>query len=185
MRKIIVFENYSLDGFIAGPEGELHWTVRDDEVTQMSQEGEQSKDLFLFGRKTYEMMAGFWPTPAGQAANPVFAEILTTTPKIVISSTLNNPGWKNTTVVNEISREKILRVKQEPGKNIMIFGSISVVQQLAGMKLIDEYQLLVNPVVLGKGKPLFPEDQKQSMKLLSTRTFKSGIVMLTYAPAEE
>jgi dihydrofolate reductase len=182
MSKIIVFENYSLDGFTAGPEGELHWTIRDDEVTKMSQEGQESKDLFLFGRKTYEMMAGFWPTPAGQAANPVFAEILTKTPKIVFSATLKYPEWENTTTVKEITREGILRIKQETGKNIMILGSVSIVQQLAGMKLIDEYQLMINPVVLGKGRPLFPEDRKQNFRLLSSRIFKSGIVLLTYAP---
>ena len=96
MGKIIAFENVTLDGFMAGPNGEIDWAIRDDEVTQNSKEGNDSIDLYLFGRVTYDMMASFWPTPAGKSANPVFAEVLNNTPKIVFSTTLKKADWQNT-----------------------------------------------------------------------------------------
>ena len=155
MRNIIVFDNVTLDGFIAGPNGELDWAIQDDEVTQYSKEGQGSTDMFLFGRVTYDMMASFWPTPAGKSANPVFAEVLNNSSKIVFSST--------------------------PGKNMMIFGSGTIVNQLTNLGLIDEYQLMVNPVILGKGKPLFKDiKDRMNMKLVKTKTFNNGIVLLQY-----
>lgn len=185
MRKIFVFENVTLDGFMAGPNGEIDWAVRDDEVTQYSQEGQDSIDTFLFGRVTYDMMANFWPTPAGRSANPVFAESLNNTPKIVFSTTLKKADWQNTEVVKELTKEEILNLKQLPGKNMMIFGSGTIVEQLTKLGLIDEYQLMVNPVVLGKGKPLFKDTTgKINLKLVKTKTFKSGIVLLRYQPVK-
>jgi dihydrofolate reductase len=183
MRKIIAFENISLDGFASGPGGEIDWAVHDDEVTQLGQEGHSSADLFLFGRKTYEMMAGFWPTPAGMTANKVFADIMNKTAKIVFSRTLEKAGWENTKIEREITEEKILALKQQTGKNIMIFGSISIVRQLLDFKMIDALQLMLNPVVLGKGKPMFDSEAEMSLALQSARTFTSGIVMLTYRPS--
>ena len=181
MRKIIVFENVTLDGFMAGPNGEIDWAIRDDEVTQYSKEGEGSTDMFLFGRVTYEMMASFWPTPAGKSANPVFAEVLNNSPKIVFSSTLEKADWQNTGVVKELNKEEILKMKQQPGKNMMIFGSGTLVEQLANLGLIDEYQLMVNPVILGKGKSLFKDIKERiNMKLVKTKTFSNGIVLLQY-----
>jgi dihydrofolate reductase len=186
MRRIIVFENVTVDGYFAGLNGELDWAVRDEEVTQDSKEGQGSTDLFLFGRVTYEMMASFWPTPAGMAANPVFAEALSNTSKIVFSKALMKSDWQHTKVMNEIDKDAILELKQQPGKTIMIFGSRSIVNQLARLGLIDGYQLLVNPVVLGKGKPLFTEaTERFSLKLANAKVFKSGIVMLQYEPGRE
>lgn len=185
MRKIIVFENVTLDGFMAGPNGEIDWAIRDDEVTQYSKEGHDSVDMFLFGRVTYDMMASFWPTPAGQSANPVFAEFLNTSPKIVFSTTLKKADWQNAEVVKELTNEEILKLKQQPGKNMMIFGSGTIVEQLTKLGLIDEYQLMVNPVILGKGKPLFENiTDKINLKLVKTKTFKSGIVLLQYQPVK-
>lgn len=181
MRKIMVFENVTLDGFMAGPNGELDWAIQDDEVTQYSKEGQGSTDMFLFGRVTYEMMASFWPTPAGKSANPVFAEVLNNSSKIVFSSTLEKADWQNTEVVKELTKDEILKLKQQPGKNMLIFGSAAFVNQLTNLGLIDEYQLMINPVILGKGKPLF-EDIKDriTMKLVKTKTFNNGIVLLQY-----
>ena len=110
MRKIIVFENVTLDGFMAGPNGELDWAIQDDEVTQNSKEGNDSVDTFLFGRVTYEMMASFWPTPMGKSINPVFADALNNTPKIVFSTTLKNADWQNTEVAQELTKEEILKL---------------------------------------------------------------------------
>lgn len=184
MRKIIVFENVTVDGFMAGPNGELDWAIHDDEVTRNSQEGQASIDLFLFGRVTYDMMAGFWPTPAGQAANPVFADVLNNAPKIVFSTTLKRADWQKTEVIRELDKDQLLALKQSPGKNMMIFGSGTIVNQLAGPGLIDEYQLMVNPVILGQGKPLFQAGpDKIDLKLVNTKTFNNGIVLLQYQPA--
>lgn len=183
MRKIIVFENVTLDGFMAGPNGEIDWFIQDDEVTQYSQEGQDSIDMFLFGRVTYEMMASFWPTPAGQAANPVWADGLNNTPKIVFSTTLTKAAWQKTEVMKALNKEKILKLKQLPGKNMMIFGSGTIVNQLTKLGLIDEYQLMVNPIVLGKGQPLFKDVEKVNLELLVARNFKSGNVLLHYNKA--
>ncbi len=181
MRKIIVFDNVTLDGFMAGPNGELDWAMRDDEVTQYSKEGQASTDMFLFGRVTYEMMASFWPTPAGKSANPVFAEVLNNSPKIVFSSTLEKADWQNTEVVKELNKDEILKLKQQPGKNMMIFGSGTIVEQLTNLGLIDEYQLMVNPVILGTGRPLFTDIKDRiTLKLVKTKTFSNGIVLLQY-----
>src|SRR6266566_7493947 len=183
MRKIIVFENVTLDGFMAGPDGELDWAVRDDEVTQNSKEGNDSTDMFLFGRVTYDMMASFWPTPTGKSANPVFAEALNNTPKIVFSTTLEKADWQNTEVMKELTKDEILKLKQLPSKNMMIFGSGTIVERLAELGLIDEYQLMINPVFLGKGKPLFKDIKDRiNLKLVKTKTFNNGIVLLQYQP---
>lgn len=183
MRKIIVFENVTVDGFMAGPDGDIDWAIRDDEVTQNSREGQEVTDLFMFGRITYDMMASFWPTPVAQSINPVFANALNNTPKIVFSRTMGKPDWQHTTVLKELTTEEILHIKQEPGNNIMIFGSGSLVEQLTNLGLIDEYHLMVNPVLLGKGKPLFNNVRNRlNLKLFNTRTFRSGIVLLQYQP---
>ena len=181
MRKIIVFENVTLDGFMAGPNGELDWAIQDDEVTQNSKEGNYSIDTFLFGRVTYDMMASFWPTPTGKSANPVFAEALNNTPKIVFSTTLKKADWQNTEVVQELTKEEILKLKQLPGKNMMIFGSGTLVEQLTKLGLIDEYRLNMNPVVLGSGIPLFAGLQQPiNLQLVHAKTYDSGVVGLHY-----
>jgi dihydrofolate reductase len=183
MRRIVVFENITLDGFMAGPNGEIDWAIRDDEVTQLSREGEGTTDTFMFGRVTYDMMAAFWPTPAGKEANPVFAAALNSAPKIVFSKTLKKPDWQGTEVMSDLNREEVLNLKGLPGKDVLIFGSGSIVNQLAEFGAVDEYQLLVNPVVLGKGKPLFSETLgRMSPEFLGSRVFRSGIVMLRYRP---
>jgi dihydrofolate reductase len=181
MRNIIVFDSVSLDGFIAGPHGEIDWAIRDDELTQYSKDGQSSTDMFLFGRVTYDIMASFWPTPVGKAANPTFAEALNNASKIVFSSTLAQADWQNTQLVKDLNKDEILKLKQQPGKNIMIFGSGSIVEQLANLGLIDEYQLLVNPIILGKGKPLFKDLKNRiNLHLVKTKTFSSGVVLLDY-----
>ncbi len=183
MRKIHVFENITLDGFMAGPRGEIDWAIRDDEVTQLSREGQDSADLFMFGRITYDMMASFWPTPAGISANPVFAEILNKAPKLVFSRTLTKANWQNTELAPDLSEEKVLALKRQPGKAIMIFGSATVVDELSRFGLIDEYQLILNPVVLGKGKRLFSDREgRVNLELAEARAFKSGLVFLRYRP---
>jgi dihydrofolate reductase len=184
MRKIILFQNITVDNFMAGPNGELDWANHDDEVAQASQEDQDPVELFLFGRVTYEMMASFWPTPAGQSANPLFANILNNTPKIVFSRTLKQADWQQTEIMRELNKENILKLKQQPGKYMMIFGSGTIVSQLTNLGLIDEYQLLVNPIILGRGLPLFKDiHNRLDLKLVDAKSFKKGVVLLRYQPA--
>lgn len=183
MRKIIVFENVTLDGMMSGPNGEIDWATRDDELTDLTRGGQASTGLFLFGRVTYDMMAGFWPTPAAMDANPTFARILNTSAKLVFSRTMKSAAWQNTTLSSDLTADRVTGLKQQPGDSIMIFGSGSIVDQLSALGLVDEYQLVVNPVVLGSGRRLFgPTAGSTKLELLDSRTFKSGLVFLRYRP---
>lgn len=183
MRKVIVSNYVTLDGFIAGPNGEIDWFVWDEETAQYSKDLADSIDTILFGRVTYELMASYWPTPAAAAEDPVITEYMNNSPKIVFSKTLENADWKNTRLVKEINKEEILKKKQQPGKDIVIYGSGSIVSTLTQLGLIDEYQIMVNPVVLGNGKPLFRGmHDTLNLKLLKTRTFRCGNVLLYYQP---
>ncbi len=181
MRKIIVFNNITLDGYFSGLNGEIDWAIRDEEVAEYSRQGQGSVDTFVFGRVTYDMLASFWPTPAGKSANPVFADALNNTPKIVFSKKLKKADWQKTEVMHDLEKAKIQKLKQSPGANMMIFGSGSIVNQLSNLALIDEYQLVLNPVVLGKGVPMFKSlKDKVALKLINTKNFNSGIVLLQY-----
>lgn len=171
---------------MAGSKGEIDWAIRDDEVTELSSRGQDSTDLFMFGRITYDMMAGFWPTPAGKSANPTFAAILNSTSKVAFSRTLKMADWPNTELLAELNTDRILELKSRPGKTIMIFGSGSIVDQLSTLGLIDEYQLILNPVVLGRGKRLFGDTAAMmNLDLMDASTFKSGLVFLRYRPTRK
>lgn len=188
MRKIIVFNLVSVDGFFAGPKGEIDWFNTDNEFQEFSIENAQSKssDMLIFGHTTYELMANYWPTPDALKNDPIVAGFMNSIPKIVFSKTLKDvkegPHWKNIKVFHEIKPEEIVELKEQEGRDIMIFGSGTIVQQFANLDLIDEYHLIVNPIILGAGKYLFKDVKKMNLKLLDTRTFKSGNVLLTYRP---
>lgn len=188
MRKLVVFNLVTLDGYIAGPNGEIDWHNVDDEFQDFTHERLKNKifDTLIFGRVTYDLMAGFWPSPAALAEDPITAEYMNTTPKIVFSKTLgevtDGPHWKNVTVFKEIEGEMIQELKNKPGGDIGIFGSSTIIGRFAALNLIDEYQLLLNPIVLGVGKPLFKDFPKTGMRLLETRPFRNGNVFLRYRP---
>ena len=186
MRKIIVFNLVTIDGFFAGPNGEIDWHNYDDEIGAFSAEQMKTLGALIFGKTTYELMAGYWPTPEGIKSEPVVAGIMNSIPKIVFSKTMkevkDGPVWKNVKVFREINPREIIKMKEQDGKDIAIFGSGTIVQQLANLGLIDEYRLLVNPLILGAGKPLFKDVKKTNLKLLGARTFKDGNVLLTYEP---
>lgn len=186
MRKIIVSNYMTSDGFFAGPNGEIDWFVWDKETAQYSKDLANSIDTILFGRATYELMASFWPTPAASAEDPIITDYMNNTPKIVFSKTLAVPGWKNTKVISDIDRDEISKMKQQPGKNMVIYGSGSIVSALTRLGLIDEYQIFVNPIVLGGGKPLFNGiKDRLNLKLLKAKTFNCGVVLLHYQPGED
>jgi dihydrofolate reductase len=179
MRKIIVSNYVSLDGFFAGPNGEIDWFVWDEETAEYSKELAASIDAILFGRVTYELMASYWP--AANAEDPVITEYMNHSPKIVFSRTLEKADWKNTRLVKEINKEEILDIKKQPGKDMVIYGSGSIVSTFTQMGLIDDYRIFVNPVVLGSGKPMFKGlNERLKLGLLGTKTFHCGVVLLHY-----
>ena len=185
MRKIIAQEMVSVDGFFAGPSGELDWFVWDDQMAQYSKDLLGSIDAMLFGRVTYELMAGYWPAATAAAEDPIITDAMNNSPKIVFSRTLAKADWNNTRLVKEIDRDQILKMKQQPGKDMVIFGSGSIVSAFARLGLIDDYRLFVNPVILGRGKPLFKDiAERINLKLLETRMFDSGAALLHYQPMQ-
>ncbi|MDE1810705.1 MAG: dihydrofolate reductase [Candidatus Micrarchaeota archaeon] len=188
MGKIVVFNLVTIDGFFAGPNGEIDWHNYDDEMGRHSITQLKSLSVLIFGRTTYEMMASYWPTPEGIKGEPVVAEIMNNIPKMVFSKTLKQVEdgtlWKNVKVFHEIKPEDILKIKEQEGGDIAIFGSGTIVQQFTNLGLIDEYRLVVNPIILGKGKPLFKDiDARLNLKLLETKVFKNGNVLLRYGRA--
>ncbi len=189
MGKISVFNHVTVDGFFAGPHGEIDWFKvinKDDEWEKYTHEQAKSgRGALMFGHTTYEMMKSYWPTPDAIKNDPDMAKVVNNSPKIVFSKTLKSveerPNWKNIRILNEIRPEEILKLKGK--EDITIMGSGTIVQQLANFGLIDEYSLVVVPVILGAGKPLFKDVKKMNLKLLETRDFKNGIVLLKYRPA--
>jgi dihydrofolate reductase len=187
MGKIITFTILSVDGYFAGPNGEIDWFKgNDEEDKQFSREQANPSATLIFGRTTYEMMAGYWPTHDAIKNDPVTAGVMNGAPKIVFSKTLKSvkdgPVWKNVKIFNEIKREEIVKLKDQGRGDFAILGSGSIVQQFANLGLIDEYGLLVNPVILGAGKYLFRDVNRMNLKLLGIRTFRNGKVFLKYKP---
>jgi dihydrofolate reductase len=183
MRKIIVMNLVTVDGFFAGPKGEIDWHNVDDEFNDYAIEMLNRAGLLLFGRVTYELMAGYWPSPEAPKENPkAIADSMNNLPKIVFSRTMKKADWNNTRLVKEINPEEIIKMKQEPGKDIMLLGSGTIVQALTNLGLIDEFRLMVNPIILGSGKPMFKGVNKRELKLVKTKIFNSGNVLLCYQP---
>ena len=180
MRKILVFTNVSLDGYFEGLDHDLSAFKHDFEA--FPSEGGQAAGALLFGRKTYEMMK-FWSTPQAVEMAPEVARFMNETPKYVASHEPFDPGWKNVTVLSADVTAAVRKLKELPGKNIMVFGSNELVVGLLQAGLIDELQIVVNPVALGQGTTLFEGLQvKVDFTLLGTRAFKSRAVMLRLEP---
>lgn len=187
MRTLLAFENISVDGCVADSSGDIGWAHReppDPEFDAFIAGNASGGGVLLLGRITYELMAGWWPTEQAMQANPVVAEQMNTLPKVVFSRTLRDAAWSNTTVVSGGIAAAVRRMKQEPGPGMVILGSGSIVTQLAREGLIDEYQLVLNPVILGGGKQLCEGlGSRLGLTLESARTFGNGNVVLRYTPA--
>jgi dihydrofolate reductase len=188
MSTISVFNHVTIDGFYAGPNGEIDWfkdVPSDSAFDAHTHRQSQGASTLLFGRTTYEMMQSFWPTPAAMESDPHIARVMIESPKVVFSRTLKSveegPNWKNVTLRRSIERDEILDLKTRG--DVTILGSGSIVQQLANLGLIDEYQLMLVPIVLGAGRNLFDGVDTTSMTLESSRSFGNGIVELRYRPA--
>jgi dihydrofolate reductase len=181
MRKIFLFMMVTLDGFFEGPDHEIDWHNVDAEFNEFAVNQLHEIDTLLFGRATYQMMASFWPTPFAKENDPIVANLMNTTPKIVFSTTLEQAEWEHSRLVKDHIAEEIAQLKQQPGRDLAIFGSSDLAVSLIRMGLLDEVRVIVNPVVLGSGKRLFEGfNQKLPLKLLNTKTFHSGNVLLTY-----
>jgi len=188
MRKVIVTMWVTLDGFIAGPNDDMSWIIVDDAMGAYEDAMVSAADMLVLGRVTYQSFAGAWPhvpdNPAASEGEKEYARKVNSLRKIVFSRTLETVEWNNATLLHEINPDDIVALKQEAGKNIVIYGSASIVQALTTLGLIDEYQLLVHPVVLGSGKRLFREgSDRTALRLVETKTFDSGVVLLSYQPA--
>lgn len=183
MRKLFVFNLVTLDGYFEGPKRGIDWHNVDAEFNEYAVEMLNSMDTLLFGRMTYELMASFWPTPDAIKNDSIVAEKMNSLPKIVFSKTLNKVAWRNTRLLKDNIEEDIKKMKKLPGKDMALLGSGSIMSDFAQRGLIDEYRIMVNPVVLGHGNPLFKGiKDRLNLKLTKNRTFKSGNVLLYYEP---
>lgn len=180
-----MFNLITLDGYFEGPNREIDWHNVDEQFNEFAIDQLNSTDLLLFGRVTYELMASYWPTETAVKNDPIVAGKMNSLPKIVFSKTLSTVEWNNTRLVKENIAEEVLKLKQQPGKDMFIFGSSDLSITFIKQGLIDEYRIIVNPVVLGRGNPLFKGiDSKLNLKLIKTRTFTTGNVLLYYQPVK-
>jgi dihydrofolate reductase len=183
MRKIVVMMSVSVDGYFEGPNREIDWHLVDGELHDHFNQVLGVMSAFIDGRRTYELMAGFWPTADADPSSPrpmvEFAKIWRDMPKIVYSRTLQRADW-NTTIVRTLDPEQIFELKQQPGGDLAL-GGADLAAAFRRYDLIDEYRLYVHPVVLGRGKPLFqPDDSTTNLRLVQSRVFGNGVVLLHY-----
>ena len=196
MRRIVMFNWVTADGYFAGPDGNLDWVVPDEEHAKAAVEGIPSIDTVLFGRRTYELFEGFWrhaaddasaapdPHDPGQRSREhrAIAIWLNEMTKLVFSRTLKDVTWRNSRLLRDLDPREIETMKRQPGKDMIVFGSGSIVSQLTQHGLIDEYQFVVCPVLLGSGRPLLSGVSKESrLELLEAKRYQSGDALLRYA----
>jgi dihydrofolate reductase len=183
MRKLFIFNFITLDGYFEGTNRDLSWHNVDSEFQQFAIEQLDTIDLLLFGRVTYEMMAAYWTTEDAKTNDPIVAGKMNSTAKIVFSKTLQKAEWENSTLLKEVAPSEILKIKNQKGKNIAIFGSSDLSLSFIKQGLIDEFRLMTNPIILGGGKLLFEGiGTKLNLKLTKTKNFQSGNVLNYYEP---
>lgn len=186
MRRLIVFNQVSLDGYFVDARGDMSWAHTDTKDAQWQafvERNARGNALLLFGRITYELMASFWPTPFAAESNPVIAERMNGLRKVVFSRTLDQASWNNTKLVKGNLAAEIRKLKKQIGPAMVIMGSGTIVSQLTQEGLIDEYQVVMIPIVLGQGRTMFEGVKKKlPLKLTKTRTFDNGNVWLCYEP---
>ncbi|MEV5829169.1 dihydrofolate reductase family protein [Spirillospora sp. NPDC052242] len=186
MRKIVHFVHVSLDGYIEGPNGEFDWPVMGAELSAHSFELVERADTFLYGRPVWEMMSGYWPNAEAMSDDPhdlKFAPVWRRTRKVVFSRTLRDPGHGARVIDGANLVEQVTALKAEPGKDLLLMGGASLAAELTAHGLIDEYQVVVHPVVLGGGKALFPESGRRfDLRLVESRTLDGRAVLLHHRP---
>ncbi|WP_332736208.1 dihydrofolate reductase family protein [Flavihumibacter sp.] len=185
MRKIISFMHISLDGFVAGPNGEMDWIKADEEIFSYVGKRISEGDTSLYGRVTFQMMEGYWPTAADKP-NATRHDIehsrwYSQVHKVVLSRTMKDADLANTTIISDNLAEKINEIKQQAGEDILLFGSPTATHALIQLNLIDGYWLFVNPIILGEGIPLFTGIKDRiKLNLLNTKQFACGVTELNY-----
>ena len=187
MPKLRVFNSITVDGYFTDRRGDMSWAhaQQDAEWSEFSAKNASGSDAvtFLFGRITYDLMKSFWPTPMARETMPEIAEAMNSRQKLVFSRTLTEATWNNTKLVKGDLVTEVKKLKQETGPDLMIFGSGTLVGPLAAAGLIDEYQMVLNPLVLGSGRTMFEgAREKLPLRLTKSRVFKNGNVVLWYAP---
>jgi dihydrofolate reductase len=184
MPKLVVYNAVSLDGYFTDANGDMSWAhKKDPEWQAFVSENASGGGQLLFGRITYDLMASFWPTPLAAQSNPIVVERMNSLRKFVFSTTLDKVSWNNTTLLKGDLTAEVRKLKQAPGPDMVIMGSGSVVAQLADAGLIDEYQIVLNPLVVGNGRTLFEGvKNKLPLKLTRSRAFDNGNVVLFYQP---
>jgi dihydrofolate reductase len=198
MRRIVMFNRVSADGYFAAADGNIDWVVQDEALDQeaASASATPGDGTILFGRRTYELFEDFWPQFDANGSDPVpnphvpdevsgelraIAEFINDATKVVFSTTRDEVTWRNTRLLRAFDPDEVEALKREPGKDILIFGSGSIVSQLTEHGLIDEYQFVVNPTLIGGGKPLISDVSKSvRLKLLEAKGYPTGNVKLRY-----
>lgn len=185
MRKLVLFAHISLDGFAGDKNGGLGFLSYNDELQQYAEELVKTVGAPVYGKNTYHLMEGYWPTvlsnPDASKQALAHAQWVQEVPKIVFSTTLTRADWNNTTLIKDNIVEEVNKLKQQPGKDLVIFGSPGLAKSFMHLGLIDEYKLTLHPVILGEGISLFNgHTQMSNLKLLGSKTLGSGVVTLHY-----
>jgi dihydrofolate reductase len=184
MRKLLSFHLISVDGYYEGPKQAFDWPVVDAEFNRFALRQLGEADTLVFGRVTYGLMAGYWPTTAAEEDDPAVTVKMNALDKIVISRTLDTAEWAPVQLIGDDAYDVLAKLKHQPGKNMLIMGSSALTVSLIGMGLVDEVRIMVSPIVLGGGKSLFRTAAKPiSLTLLQADSFRSGNVLLRYRPA--
>ena len=170
----------TLDGLFEGQDHNLFWHNVDAEFNEFAVAQLNEIGTLLFGRVTYQMMASYWPTAEAVENDPVVADLMNRMPKIVVSKTMTTAEWSNTELIKDQIADEISKLKKQSGQDLAIFGSASLMSTLMRMELIDEHRVMVNPVILGTGIPLFQTINKFNLRLIRTRVFGNGNVLLCY-----
>jgi len=179
-RKLVLSMMVSVDGYIEGPNDDITWHVWDEEMSEYMLGFFDTVDTFLYGRKSYELMIGYWPSQTG-----AFADIMNETPKLVFSRTLDEVNW-NSRLIKENAADEVRQRKKISGKNMVLFAGADIASTFIEHNLIDEYRLIVNPVVLGNGTPLFKDlKNRLSLNLVQSTSFRCGNTLFCYEPVSE
>ena len=179
-RELLVFNMISVDGFFARPNGDIDWHTVDEEFNTFAIAQLEEIDTLLFGRRTYDLMASYWPTEQARGDDPEVAAKMNGLSKVVFSRTLRSVSWSNARLASSV--EELAALKGRPGKALALFGSADLLASLIPLGLVDEYRLMVSPVVLGAGKPLFRDGAQLNLELAGSRRFGNGNVLLSYRP---
>jgi len=187
MRKIIFLMHVTLDGLVAGPSGEMDWITYNEEVAADAHSLHTTTDTAIYGRVTYDMMSRYWPSvlsnPDSDPTDRPHAVWLETAAKVVVTRSSLNAEWAGTVVIGTDVAAEMAALKAQPGKDMWLLGSPTLAQTFMRLDLIDEYRLNVNPVILGRGKPLFSDlDTPRRLSLVGSKSYTGGVIGLRYVP---